>query len=370
MKNAHCTKVIEGKNLSGPRFARRQWRPPRPHARPAETVYTAGMSNQFGWGVIGTGGIAALQVSDLLTAGLRVSAVGSRREESARAFGERFGIPKAHGSYEALVAEPEVDIVYVATPHPMHVTAALLAIEAGKHVLLEKPFTMNASEARRVAEAAKAKGVFLMEAMWTRFLPTMTRVMELIRGGAIGPARVLLSDHNQYIPREKAVRLHEPELGGGALLDLGIYPISLASYLFGAPASVTARATFTELGVDELTAMIFEYETGAQASLHTGFLALGPNVASIVGTEGRIDIDSVWYTQTSFTLRDGAGEIVERYEEAVEGRGMQYQAQEVERCLREGLTTSPTMPVEESVAIMETMDEVRRQIGLTYPGLE
>jgi predicted dehydrogenase len=193
--------------------------------------------------------------------------------------------------------------------------------------------------------------------------------MALTHDGAIGTPRVLISDHNQYIPRSKAPRLHLPELGGGALLDLGIYPISFASSLFGTPASITARATFTDLGVDELNSMIFEYESGAQASLHTGFLALGPNVASVVGTEGRIDIDAVWYNQTSFTLCDRGGNSTERYEETITGRGMQFQALEAERCIQNGLTESPGMPVTESVSIMETMDEVRRQIGLTYPGL-
>ena len=295
-------------------------------------------------------------------------AVGSRTEEKARDFSERFGIERAYGSYAALVADDGVDIVYVATPHPMHVANALLAIEAGKHVLVEKPFTMDAMEATRIAESARRRGVFVMEAMWTRFLPSMVRVMERVRSGAIGEPRVLLADHNQYIPMEKADRLHLPRLGGGALLDLGIYPISFASDLFGVPSSVAAQATLTNLGVDELTAIIFSYEGGGQASLHTGFLAAGPNVASVVGREGRIDIDAVWYTQTGFSRYDRDGELVERFAETAPGRGMQFQALEVERCVREGMPESPLMPLTESVSIMETMDEVRRQIGLEYPG--
>ncbi len=325
------------------------------------------MSTHYGWGVIGTGGIAALQVQDLITAGLHVSAVGSRSQKTAEAFGDRFDIPKRHGSYEALVADSTVDIVYVATPHPMHAENAVLAIEAGKHVLVEKSFTVTADEARRIADAARGNDVFVMEAMWTRFLPSIVRAVELIRSNAIGEPRVLLADHNQYIPYSKAARLHEPELGGGALLDLGVYPISFASYLFGRPQTVTAKGTLTKLGVDELTAMIFEYASGAQASMHTGFLTPGPNVASVIGTEGRIDIDAVWYTQTGFTHYDQAGAVVERYDEKIQGRGMQYQALEVERCLREGLTESPVMPINESIEIMATMDEIRRQIGVEYP---
>jgi predicted dehydrogenase len=325
------------------------------------------MSTQPGWGIIGTGGIAALQVQDLLTAGMRVAAVGSRKKKTANAFADRFGIANRHGSYEELAADPDVDIVYVATPHPFHVSNTLTAIKAGKHVLVEKPFTINSAEARSITEAANEKGVFVMEAMWTRFLPTMTAVMERIRAGEIGTPRVLLADHNQYLPRTKAVRLHEPELGGGALLDLGIYPLSFASALFGLPNTVTARGTLTDLGVDELTAMILEYESGAQASLHTGFLTPGPNVASVIGTKGRIDLDAVWYNQTSFSRYDRDGMIVERYTDRIAGRGMQYQALEVERCIAAGLTESPVMPLSESVAIMETMDTVRKQIGVTYP---
>lgn len=325
------------------------------------------MSTHYGWGIIGTGGIAALQVQDLKTAGLHVSAVGSRSQKTAEAFGDRFDIPTRHGSYEALVADSTVDIVYVATPHPMHAENAVLAIEAGKHVLVEKSFTVTADEARRIADAARSNDVFVMEAMWTRFLPSIVRAVELIRSNAIGEPRVLLADHNQYIPYSKAARLHEPELGGGALLDLGVYPISFASYLFGRPERVTAKGTLTKLGVDELTAMIFEYASGAQASMHTGFLTPGPNVASVIGTEGRIDIDAVWYTQTGFTHYDQAGAVVERYDEKIQGRGMQYQALEVERCLREGLTESPVIPINESIEIMATMDEIRRQIGVEYP---
>ncbi len=325
------------------------------------------MNDTLGWGVIGTGGIAALQVQDLLTAGLRVAAVGSRSRERADAFAERFGIPGRHGSYQDLVEDPSVDVVYVATPHPMHAENALMAIAAGKHVLVEKSFTINAAEARTIVDAARTAGVFAMEAMWTRFLPSMVRIMELIRGGAIGEPRVLLADHNQYIPHSRAPRLHEPDLGGGAMLDLGVYPVSFASLVFGTPKTITSRGTLTDLGVDELAAMILEYESGAQSSLHTGFMTPGPNVASVIGSDGRIDIDAVWYTQTSFTRYDRDGHEQERYTETVEGRGMQYQALEVERCVRDGRLESAIMPLDESVSIMETMDTVRDQIGVVYP---
>jgi len=325
------------------------------------------MNDKLGWGVIGTGKIAAMQVQGLVSAGTRVAAVGSRRQATADAFAAEYGVPKSHGSYEALVSDPDVDIVYVATPHSFHAANAHIAIEAGKHLLIEKAFTITADQAKGIAAAAQEKKLFVMEAMWTRFLPSMTRVMELIREGAVGTPRVLLADHNQYIPRSKAERLHEPALGGGALLDLGVYPISFASSIFGQPKAVTARATLTEQGVDELTAVILEYDSGSQASLHCGFLAAGPNTASVIGSEGRIEIEPVWYNQTGFTLYDQAGAVVEQYSQEIQGRGMQFQALEVERCIHAGIAESSIMPLSESIEIMETMDEIRRQVGVVYP---
>lgn len=328
------------------------------------------MNDKLGWGVIGTGRIAALQVQGLLDAGCRVAAVGSRQQATAEAFAGRFGIQKRHGSYEALAADPEVDIIYVATPHSFHAAHAHIAINAGKHLLIEKAFTISADQAKGLAAAAHEKKLFVMEAMWTRFLPSMSRVMELIHAGAIGTPRVVLADHNQYIPRSKAERLHEPSLGGGALLDLGVYPVSFASRIFGRPRAVTARATLTAQGVDELTAIILEYNTGAQASLHCGFMAAGPNTATVIGSMGRIEMQAVWYTQTGFTLYDQAGAVVERYSEEIQGRGMQFQALEVERCIREGIAESSIMPLRESIEIMETMDEIRSQIGVVYPSVD
>lgn len=326
------------------------------------------MADKLRWGILGTGLIAKMFTSDIQAAGLQVSAVGSRTQESADRFASEFSIANSHGSYEALAADPEVDIIYVATPHPMHHENSLLAIAGGKHLLVEKAFTVNAKQATEIQDAASAAGVFVMEAMWTRFLPMMVEVRRIVESGAIGEIRAILADHNQFIPMERAARLHLPELGGGALLDLGIYPISFAFDLLGKPKTVTAKATLTDLGVDELLAMIFEYESGAQASMHSGFMALGPNTASVIGSEGRIDIDQVWYNQTSFTHFDQAGQQVARYEDKIVGRGMQYQAFEVEKCIEAGLKDSPQLSLNESIEIMATMDEIRRQIGVKYPG--
>lgn len=324
--------------------------------------------SQLRWGILSTGWIAETQTADLQIAGLKVQAVGSRTIEAANEFADRFNIPNRHASYQDLVEDTEVDIIYIGTPHPWHFENAMQAIEAGKHVLLEKPFTINAGQAQKIADAAKANNVFVMEAMWTRFLPMMVRVNEIVQSGLLGTTRVILADHNQYIPRERAARLHEPELGGGALLDLGIYPISFASRFMGTPSAITAKATLTDLKVDELTAIIFEYPDGSQASMHTGFMAQGPNTASLIGTKGRINIDSVWYNQTSFTVYDNFDNVIERYEDKIDGRGMQYQALEVERCIQAGQLESSIMPLGETIEIMKMMDEIRTQIGVKYAG--
>ncbi|TQL48730.1 putative dehydrogenase [Homoserinimonas aerilata] len=319
------------------------------------------------WGILGPGGIARAQTHDLIAAGIEVTAVGSRRQESADAFAAEFGIARAHGSYEALVADDEVDVVYIATPHPFHAAGAILALNAGKHVLVEKSFTLNAAEALQVVELAEQRGLVVLEAMWTRFLPHMLRIRELVAAGAIGDVHTLIADHTQKLPADPAHRLQDPALGGGALLDLGIYPVSFAHDLFGEPTGVQASATFTATGVDQQTAMILEFGD-RRAVLHTALDTQGPNTASIIGTGGYIAIDGVWYTPTSFTLYDSADAVVERYESpASESRGMQFQALELERLVAEGATAGTILPPRESVAIMRTMDDIRSAIGLVYP---
>jgi predicted dehydrogenase len=321
------------------------------------------------WGVVGTGGIAATMVEDLkLLPDAEVVAVGSRYGDKAAAFAAAHGLPRHHASYDEVCNDPEVDAVYVAVIHPGHKEAALLAIDAGKAVLVEKPFTMDAAEAREVVAAARAKGVFLMEAMWARFVPHMVRVRELLAAGALGDIRLVTADHCQWFAEDPAHRLFAPGLGGGALLDLGIYPVSFASMVLGAPASVTAVGTPAFTGVDATTSMVLTYDTPAQAVLTTTLSAVGPNRAAIVGTEARLEIDPVFYSPSSFTLtrRDGG---VERFDEPHEGQGLRHEAAEVMRCLRAGRTESDVLPLDESVAIMETLDEVRRQIGLDYSAL-
>jgi len=326
------------------------------------------MVDAIRWGILATGGIAHTFAEDLIAHGHQVTAVGSRSQAKADAFAAEFGIASAHGSYSDLAANPNVDIIYVATPHPSHAGAALLALNAGKHVLVEKPFTMNAAEARRVYECAAERKLLAMEAMWTRWLPHMIRVREIIASGIIGEVRTLIVDHTQSILEEPEHRLNNLELGGGALLDLGIYPISFSSDLLGTPATILASASFNPVGADDQVATIFRHAGGQLTSTVSASKTLGPNVASILGTKGRIDLDDTWYAPTSFSVYDSENAVLERYESAVSGRGMQFEAAEAERLIRQGSIESELLPTSESISIMETLDEIRRQIGLRYPG--
>ena len=326
------------------------------------------MSKTVRWGILGTGGIARSFATDLKAVGLTIAAVGSRSQESADRFAAEFGIPTAYPSYEALVADPDVDVIYIATPHTFHAENALLAIGAGKNVLIEKAFTINAAQATQIQQAAETAGVAVLEAMWTRFLPHMVRLREIIAAGTLGDVRTVLADHDQRLPSDPSHRINDPALGGGALLDLAIYPVSFAIDLLGLPTRILASATLGDTGVDQQTALIFEHEGGRQSASHSAIDTAGPVRASVIGTEARVDIDRTWYAPTSFTVTNSEGEVLERFEQPVASRGMEYQALEFERMLAAGERESPLLPVAESVAIMAVLDEVRAQIGLHYPG--
>jgi len=323
------------------------------------------MSRDFRWGFLSAGWIASEVAADFQIAGLKIQAVGARDYAKANEFADKFDIPNRHQGYETLVNDPEVDIVYISTIHPLHKRDALLALHAGKHILLEKPFTINAIEAQEIYDLAKAKKLLVMEAMWTRFLPSMNAIFDGINSGVLGEIELLIADHSQALTH--VPRLVERELGGGALLDLGIYPISLAHRIFGNPQSITAKAKLNSEKVDATTSMIFEYAGGKQATMTTSFLGAGPVTATIIGSLGRIEIDGSFYGQTSFRVFNRNGEVIKRYDEKIEGQGRQYQAIHVEECIAAGLTESPIMSLRESVEIMQVMDQVRAQIGVTYP---
>jgi len=317
------------------------------------------VGNPVRWGIMGTGGIAGAFAADLaLTDSGTVAAVGSRSQASADAFADRLGIERRHASYEDLATDPDIDAVYVATPHPMHHANALLALNAGKPVLVEKPFTMNADEARELVKVARDNNVFLMEAMWTRFLPGIRRVRELV--GGLGDIVTVTADHGQWFAEDAEHRLFAPSLGGGALLDLGVYVVSFASMVLGKPDRVVSMIDPAFTGVDGQTSMIFGYESGAQAVLTCTLRAKSPTRAAIVGTEGRIEIDGAFYAPAAVTLtpRDGEPTVIPSVHE---GRGLRHQADEVALRLAAGETESPLMPLDETISIMETMDAVLAQ---------
>lgn len=320
------------------------------------------------WGILGTGSIA-----DKFATGLQdtpdavLAAVGSRSLETAKAFADRFGNPNVYGSYQDLVNDPDVDTIYVATPHPMHYAAVRLSLEAGKGVLCEKPFTLNAREAADLIGYARERKLFLMEAMWSRFLPAAQKFRQLVADGAIGEPRILHADFGfRHGTGDPAHRLFAPELGGGALLDVGVYVTSLASWIFGRPQTIASFGHLGPTGVDEQAALIFGYEGGAFAQLTAAVRTATPQEVTLMGTEGTLRIHPLWWKATELTL-SRPGEDDETFDLPFEGNGYNYEAAEAGRCLREGLLESPTIPLDETLAIMETLDAVRAQWGLVYP---
>jgi predicted dehydrogenase len=240
----------------------------------------------------------------------------------------------------------------------LHRDHALLAIEAGKHVLLEKPFTMNAADAHEIYAAAKRKNVFVMEAMWTRFLPTMNAVFAAIAAGEIGTPHFVYADHSQFLPIERAPRLWNREQGGGAHYDLGIYPMHMAIRTLGFPDSVSGKSIMTDTGVDSATAAVLQYNNGSLALINSCMTMAGTLTAAIHGDKGRIEIDGWFFEQTTFSIYDNKHQLMRTYEEKIAGRGMQYQAIHVEECIAKGLTESPILSLAETVKIMEVMEQV------------
>jgi predicted dehydrogenase len=325
------------------------------------------VSGTFRWGIMGTGNIASKFASDVrLSPACEVAAVGSRTPAKAQRFGEQFGTRRAFGSYRELADCDEIDAVYVAVPNPVHRPAALLAIEAGKAVLVEKPFTVDLEEAQALVGAARDQRVFLMEGMWTRCLPHMRRIREILAEGRLGEIRLVTAEHGVWFRRDATHRMYDPELAGGALLDLGVYVLSLASMVLGPPQQVTARSSFAFTGVDAQTEIILGYAGGAQAVLATSMEAQMGNRAAIVGTQARLEIDGTWYRPTSFTMTRRTGHA-ERFDHPDDGNGLRHEADEVARCVRAGLLESPAMTWDETLQVMATMDEVRRAIGLVFP---
>ena len=323
------------------------------------------MSN-FSWGILGPGGIARAFAKDLnLLEGHTIGAVGSRSIANAHSFAKDFG-GTAYASYEELVKDPTIDAIYVATPHPAHHDNVILALDAGKPVLCEKPFAVNAREAQAMVDAAAKNKVALMEAMWARFLPHYSKVREIVASGVLGPILSIHADHGQRLADQNIPRLVEPHLAGGALLDLGIYPISFAHMILGNPASITSSAIMTSKGVDAQTSMIFSYANGAQSVLTTTMIEQTPCRAVVAGLHGWLEIDRTFYNPASMrvVLNDGT---VTQYPNTYTGHGLREQAESFKQLVESGKIQSEILSWQDTIDIMKTMDAVREQIGLKYP---
>ncbi|MEU3284065.1 Gfo/Idh/MocA family oxidoreductase [Streptomyces longwoodensis] len=325
------------------------------------------------WGILATGGIAAAFTADLIDLpDAEVVAVASRSEASARAFGERFGIPRAYGDWASLAKDADIDVVYVATPHAAHRAAAGLCLEAGRNVLCEKPFTLNVREAGELVDLARREGRFLMEAMWMYCNPMVRRLKQLVDDGAIGEVRTVQADFGLEGPFPAAHRLRDPAQGGGALLDLGVYPVSFAQLLLGEPAGIAAQAVLSDEGVDLQTGAVLSWDSGALAALHCSIDGGTGTSASVTGTRGRIDLPAGFFHPERFVLHRTGREPEEFVADPADGprTTMRHEAREVMRAVRAGETESPLVPLDGTLAVMRTLDTVRERIGVRYPAEE
>ncbi|MEE9095850.1 Gfo/Idh/MocA family protein [Pseudarthrobacter phenanthrenivorans] len=327
------------------------------------------------WGIAGAGFIAGMFAWDLgFTDEATVTAVGSRDLAKAERFASERGPMRAHGSYEDLMADPEVDFVYVAVPHSEHARVAELAIRAGKPVLVEKPFALNAQQAESIFELAMRENVFVMEGMWSRFLPHMVKLRDVVESGAIGEIVSVSADHGlRFDPDHPEHRLFDPALGGGALLDLGVYPVSLVASLLGDITDISAFGTLTGTGVDAESSAILRDAAGRHGIINTSLSTESSNRASVNGTRGRIELGYNYMIPSDLrivTFGEGNpahGEKVEDFIGAVEGgMGWRFEALEVARCVRAGLGESPVVPHALTLKTLRIMDEIRRQMGVRY----
>ncbi|CCH75867.1 GFO/IDH/MOCA family oxidoreductase [Nostocoides japonicum T1-X7] len=321
------------------------------------------------WGILAPGGIARTMAAALRAATRQeIVAVGSRDLGRARAFADEFGIGTAYGSYAELVADPSVDVVYVASPHSEHRDQTLLALDAGKHVLVEKAFARNRTEALEMVERARSRGLFLMEALWTRFLPHVDVIRRSLEEGLLGDLVTVFADHGQPLHPGGPRRLADPVLAGGALLDLGVYPLHFADLVLGGLESVSTVGALTAEGVDAQEAMTVVGPSGALGVLHATMLAKTPTTASVVGSLARIDVDGDrFYGPSDLTLATRGG-VLDTWQPPSRDHGLHFEAAEVARCITAGRTESPLLPLDTTLRVMAAMDAVRRDLGVVYPG--
>lgn len=325
------------------------------------------MTGQVRWGILGTGKIAKQFAAALNeTPGAVLAGVASRGIDSAQAFAKEFGAEAAYGSYQALADAGDIDVIYVGTPHPMHAENALMALNAGKGVLCEKPFTMNRREAEEVVALARAKKLFLMEAMWTRFMPALAEVRRIVASGEIGAVYQVAADFGFAADAGPEHRLYNPALGGGALLDLGIYPLSIAAALLGPVESVKAQAVMGPTGVDLQTGFTLKHAGEAMSVCSCSLRARTPCELTVSGERGHVRMNTMFHRASSISvvLADGTARTVPT---PYSGNGYTHEAREVQRCFNEGLIESPGMTHDETLALMGVLDGIRAQIGLRYP---
>lgn len=325
------------------------------------------MSDIIRWGILGTGRIARDFANALKdTPDAVLAAVGSRSIESAAAFAQDFGQPAVYGSYEALASAPDVDIIYIGTPHPMHAENALLALRGGKAVLCEKPFTINLREAQQVVAEARARKLFLMEAMWTRYMPALAEVKRIIASGEIGVVNSVHADLGFVASTDPEHRANKRELGGGALLDLGIYPLSIACALLGPAESVQAQAILSDAGVDMTTGFTIKHQSGTMSINSCTLRARTPSELTVSGTLGSVRMEGMFHLAQTLTVKLASG-VTRSVATPFLGNGYVHEAIEAGRCLREGLLESPGMTHAETLDLMQVLDTIRAQIGVRYP---
>lgn len=321
----------------------------------------------FNWGLIGPGRIAESFAAGLMVIDDAVLyGVASRNETRAKEFAARFEGKNIYTSYEALVNDPAIDGIYIATPHRFHLEQTMLCLEAGKPVLCEKPLTVNAAETEALIEKARENGTFLMEALWTRYLPIYDQVREWLDSGVIGDLKFLISTFGFALPDDPEDRWLNPELAGGTLLDMGIYPIAISQWVTGMePETVSSQAMLGETGVDVFTAATFQYANGIVSQFSSNFISQNLNDFTIYGTAGYIRIHPFYWGGTKATLATEGQELT--VEKPFRATGFEYQTEEAMRCIRAGLLESPKMTHVDTLANMKLMDEIRADIGVKYP---
>lgn len=325
------------------------------------------MNENIYWGILGAGTVSRLFATGLQDAeGAKLVAVASRSLERASGFASEFDVPRVYGSYEELAEDEALDAVYIGTPHSFHKEHVSLCLRAGRNVLCEKPFAINAAQAEAMINVARGEKRTLMEAMWTRFIPSMAKVREFVEEGGIGEIRGIEADFGFRADFDPKNRLFDPALGGGALLDVGVYGVSLAHMLLGEPETVAGSARMGETGVDEESTAILGYEGGAKATLTMAVRRETSCEASIIGTSGSIRITAPWWQSDRIIVARESGDE-DKLDIPFKGNGYTHEAEEFMELIRTGKLESDVMPLAESLSVMKSMDRIRRKWGLKYP---